>query len=90
MLVHRFLEFKGCGQKISTMAVNILVRHYKIKLSDYKYIDISVDTHVNRIMKRMGLIDIEDPLCNESLSIVYKCRDINPEYQVYLILFYMN
>ena len=59
-VVSRFRKFHGCGQKISTMAANILARDFFIPFSDYKAIDVSADVHVCRVMKRMGLITDEN------------------------------
>jgi hypothetical protein len=38
------------------MAANILVRGYHIPFSDYRYIDISADVQVDRVMSRLGFV----------------------------------
>lgn len=75
-VVRRFLEFRGVGIKISTIAANILVRDFKIPLSDYICIDISPDVQVQRVFKRLGFI--LDSAKNE--LIIYSARELNPEY----------
>lgn len=75
-VVYRFLQFKGVGIKIATMAANILARQFKIRFSDYYSIDVSPDTHVRRVMLRMGLV--EKGATSE--KIVYKAREMNPEF----------
>lgn len=80
-LVCRFLDFKNVGVKIATMAANLLLRDYKVKLKDYYSIDISPDVHVKRTMFRMGLLgDFE---CDNFAKIdpnkvIYRARSINP------------
>ena len=75
-IVRRFLEFKGAGVKIATMAANILAREFKISMRDYICIDISPDRHVKRVFKRLGFISKE--ATNDEL--VYCARELNPEY----------
>lgn len=75
-VVYRFLQFKGVGIKIATMAANLLHRDYKVEYSDYCSIDISADVHVMRVMHRLGLIDDEH---NREMAI-YRARAINPAY----------
>ena len=55
-LVTSLLEFHGAGPKIATMTANILVRDFHVPLSDYRYIDISADTQVQRVMARLGFV----------------------------------
>jgi endonuclease III len=75
-VVYRFLEFEGVGPKIATMAANILARTFKIQMSDYSSIDVSVDVHVRRVFGRLGL-------CGADASvdqIIYKARALHPEF----------
>lgn len=75
-VVYRFLQFKGAGPKIATMAANILARDYKVEFSDYYSIDISVDVHVFRVFRRLGL-------CRPNASleeVIYKARALSPDY----------
>ena len=75
-VVYKFLEFKGSGVKIATMAANILARQFRVHFSDYYSVDISPDVHIKRVMKRMGFI--HENANNE--MIIYKARDLNPEF----------
>ena len=75
-IVRRFLEFKGIGIKIATMAANALARHFKIPMKDYINIDISPDVHVKRVFKRLGFIS-KDASDNE---LIYCARELNPMY----------
>jgi len=75
-VVYRFLQFKGCGIKIATMATNILARQFKVPLSDYYSIDISPDVHIDRVLKRAGLVN-KDASREE---IIYKAREMNPDF----------
>lgn len=75
-VIYRFLEFEGCGIKISTMAANILQRDAGIQFSDYSAIDVSPDVQVRRILFRLGLISDE----SNTIMTVYKAKEINPTF----------
>lgn len=75
-VVLRFLQFRGVGPKIATMATNILAREFKIPLADYYSVDVSADIHVRRVFQRLGLVresaTVED--------IVYSARALHPSF----------
>jgi endonuclease III len=75
-IVRRFLEFYGAGPKIATMASNILVRDFHVRLRDYRYIDISADVQVCRVMGRLGFV--EEGTRPE--VVVYAARELNPDF----------
>jgi endonuclease III len=75
-VVRRFLEFKGVGVKISTMAANILAREFKIPMQDRICIDISPDVQVKRVFIRLGFISKD--ASNDEL--IYCAREFYPEY----------
>jgi len=79
-VVYRFLEFKGAGVKIATMAANILMRKFHVPFADLHSIDISPDTHVKRVMQRMGLVSKDVTKSKALIMIMYKARELNPEY----------
>ncbi|MFC1559078.1 hypothetical protein ACFL39_00620 [Gemmatimonadota bacterium] len=72
----RFLEFKGIGQKIASMATNGLTRHFKIKYSEYTSVDISADVHVKRVFGRLGLTHEG---VNEE-QVIKRARELHPEF----------
>ena len=82
LVVYKFLGFHGSGVKISTMAVNILARQFRIPFSDFYSIDVSPDTHVRRVMKRMGLVSSNASNASNASNemIIYKARELNPEF----------
>ncbi len=75
-VVRRFLEFKGVGPKISTMAANVLVKVFKVPFADTTCIDISPDVQVMRVFARLGLVD--EGASND--EVIYRARELNPEY----------
>lgn len=75
-VIRKFLEFEGVGMKIASMATNILVRQFKIKLRDLSAIDISTDTHVMRVMEDMGFV----PKNASKQYIMIRAREFYPDY----------
>ena len=75
-VVYEFLQFRGAGPKIATMAANILARELKVPFSDYFSIDISVDVHVRRVLGRLGLVNSEASI----EEIIYRVRSLHPEF----------
>jgi len=75
-VVRRFLEFRGVGIKIGTMAPNILARDFKIPMQDYICIDISPDVQVKRVFERIGFLHNEA----SSDELIYAARELNSEY----------
>jgi len=75
-VMRRFLQFRGVGLKIATMAVNVLVKVFKVPLADTTCIDISPDVQVRRVFTRLGLVD-EGAGTDE---LVYRARELNPAY----------
>jgi len=75
-VIDRFDKFPGVGQKISTMATNLLVREFKIPLWDVHEIDISVDSQVKKVFKRIGLV----PVNASNQQIIETARKIYPKY----------
>lgn len=76
IIVQRFLQFHGAGVKIATMATNILLRDFKIPMSDTASIDISPDVHIRRTLTRLGLVHAG--ASNE--EIIRAARVLHPTY----------
>jgi len=75
-VIRRFEQFNGVGQKISTMATNILVREFKVQLADNSAIDISVDVQIDRVFKRLELV----PKDASKNDIITAARKYYPAY----------
>jgi endonuclease III len=75
-LVYRFLEFRGIGPKIATMAANILARQFKVPLRDYYSIDVSADVHVKRVFERLALVG---PNADVN-QVIFRARSLSPKF----------
>ncbi len=51
----RLLEFDGIGPKKAAMAVEILIRHFRVPLVDREQGQVAYDVHVRRVFLRSGL-----------------------------------
>lgn len=75
-VIDRFDKFPGVGQKISTMATNILIRDFKVPLMNVYGIDISVDSQIRKVIKRIGLVSFSA----SDQQIIEAERKIYPKY----------
>lgn len=76
-IIYRFLEFRGVGLKIATMAVNLLDQENVFSEGfDRSAIDISPDRHVQRVMTRLGLVS-ESPSVNQ---VIFKAKEVYPPF----------
>ena len=75
-VIRRFLEFPGIGIKIATMMANILVRHFKVPMTDYSAIDISPDVQVMKVFKRAGFLPKEATI----EQLIYCAKELYPKY----------
>jgi len=76
LVIKRFGNFPGAGQKIATMAANILVRDFKVPLKGVNEIDISIDSQIEKVLKRTGMV----PKNASEKQIIEAARNIYPDY----------
>ena len=69
------LEFSGISQKKAHMAASILVRDFRIPLTDLEIIDVAYDRHIRRVFLRTGLTDFDT-----MDSVISAGRKYSPEY----------
>ena len=84
-VVARFKEIRGVGDKIANMAVRILVTRFKQPIETAS-IDISVDRHIARVVRRLGLIGKNTPKSRQKKVIVDKARELYPEFPAFIDL----
>ena len=56
-VTERLLAFDGIGEKKAAMAVQILVRHFGVRLVGREFGGVAYDVHVRRVFLRSGLTD---------------------------------
>lgn len=76
VLKKRLMDFKGVGDNISSMIINILERRGLIKINDKSGLDISADINVKRVMYRMGWINNID----NNYDAIIAAREHNPVF----------
>lgn len=79
-VVRKFLEFNGIGIKIATMATNILIRHFKIPLTNRNHLDISPDLQNYKVFYRLGLIKSSSATEKNAHDLMLCTRELYPEY----------
>jgi endonuclease III len=80
VIVDEFYGFHGVGDKIASMATNILYRHFKLEMTNISAIDVSADVHTVRVFKRLGLIPANTPKSDEKRRVIQAARTYNPNY----------
>lgn len=76
-VVRKFIEFNGVGQKIASMATNILIRQFKVPLRHISMVDIAVDSQVLKFFKHRGWLREDAKKIEE---VIYLAREIYPDY----------
>lgn len=79
-VIKRLRAFKGIGQKVSADIAKGLVTCFGIEFSDYHDIDIPLDVHVIRIMKKLGLVKFNGDEAVFKNEILQKTRAWSPEF----------
>lgn len=73
-VAQRLSEFRGIGRKKAAMAVEILSRHFGVKMEGLERATVAYDTHVRRVFLRSGLAAVDSPE-----EIARAAADANPE-----------
>lgn len=60
-VTRRLLAFDGIGEKKAAMAVEILMRHFGVRLEGAEHGSVAYDVHVRRVFLRAGLVDEDTP-----------------------------
>ena len=60
-VVARLRAFKGIGPKKAIMAAEILVRHFRVRLTGTECGSVAYDVHVRRVFLRTGMVDVDTP-----------------------------
>lgn len=74
-LQERLAAFDGIGQKKAAMTVELLARHFGVRVSDPSGSDVAGDVHVRRVMYRTGLSESDD-----AKAAIEAARRVHPEH----------
>lgn len=77
----RLLAFRRIGPKKAAMAVELLISHFGVAMSELVGTNVAYDVHVRRVFLRSGLVDIDD---RETMMAV--ARRLRPERPGYIDL----
>jgi uncharacterized HhH-GPD family protein len=60
-VTERLSEFRGIGRKKAAMSVEILSRHFGVRIAELAAATVAYDTHVRRVFLRAGLARMDTP-----------------------------
>ncbi len=76
IVLQRFLEFEGVCTSSATLAVDILVKEFRIPMINKSCVDIAPDAAIRRVFTRIGFIEKN----STKREIIDCARELNPDF----------